>query len=554
MGAHDVALAYRAGLADTSEFVEAALERDGKPYRFFRRNHLRQIYDDPGDILLKCSRQTEKSTSLSNRAGAYLYAGQVIEEDGKPRPIRVLYFSASWLQAADFSKDRLARVLESGCFVDSLAGGLPLWPKDRNTRSRAYIDQIGEKVLRNGAAIKLRACHLNADRVRGVSADVIFGDEIQDVLVDLFPVIEETAARSPLKKKIYAGTPKTYENAVEEHWVNSTQFEWMIRCGSCYLWQFLDEKNIGREWFHHTRSGCVCRDCRKPIDPQDGQWVSFSDKPDPPLRGYRICHIMLPQSHKGWGDILDKWERYPEQQFVNEVLGFSHEHSNVVLSKANMIQACDPSRSNGGFPYPRMNGLTAGIDWGMGGRSQTVLVIGGFYDDVFRVLYMKNFRNVRSTRDDIISFMVNVCRQWHVPLICPDFAAGIKENQDLARVAHGVAQVVPIAYNASAKSEVGVWNENSKFVSVNRTKTLANLFNIIQRKQLHFFRHEDMIPFLDGFIYTTAELTPRTQQLAYIHPDSKPDDELQATNYAYLGAAMQTSGYGLRVGRDTLVK
>jgi len=40
----------------------------------------------------------------------------------------------------------------------------------------------------------------------------------------------------------------------------------------------------------------------------------------------------------------------------------------------------------------------------------------------------------------------------------------------------------------------------------------------------------------------------------YDHPENKPDDELQATNYAYLGAAMQCAHYGIKVNKDTLVQ
>jgi len=544
-------LQRRNAIMRPSWFIEHCLERDGKPFRYYKRQHLRQIYDDPGDILLMCSRQTEKSTSLANRAGAYLYAGEVMEEDGKPRPIKVLFFSASWLQAADFSKDRLARVLESPCFTESLAGGLPLWPKDRNTRSKAYIDQIGEKILRNNASIKLRACHMNADRVRGVSSDVIFGDEIQDILIDLFPVIEESSARSPIRKKVYAGTPKTFDNSIQKKWEQSTQFEWVVRCPHCTHPQFLTEKSVGEIWHPHTQSGCICERCGKPMDPQNGEWINFGNM-NSPLRGYRVCHVMLPQSKKGWDDILIKQRTYPEQQYFNEVLGFSHEHANVVLSKDQLYAACNEDRKNGTFPGYMLNGLSAGVDWGLGGKANTVLVIGAFHDDVFRVLYIRNFRDYRGTRDDMLTVIAQACRHWRVERIFPDYSAGVKENQDLARIYTGSGTVTPICYGPGRAT--ASWDQKGKMVLVNRTRTLATLFNKIQQHQVEFFCREDMRRFEDGFVYTFAEESPRTGAVLYDHPENKPDDELQATNYAYLGACIQTARYGLKAGKDTLVQ
>lgn len=541
----------REGQMSPSWFIEHTLHRDGKPFRYYRRRHLRQIYDDPYDILLKCSRQTEKSTSLANRAGAYLYAGEVWEEDGKPRPIKLLYFSASQIQASDFSKDRLARVLESPAFTQSLAGGLPLWPADRNTRSKSYTDQIYEKVLRNGASIKLRACHLNADRVRGVSSDVIFGDEIQDIPIDLFPVIEESSARSPIRKKIYAGTPLTFDNAIESKWIKSTQYEWVIACTHCDHFQYLTRKNVGKVWFPETQSGCICSECGKPIDPQAGQWVNFGHA-DSPLHGYRVCHVMLPQSRKGWEEILWKINTYPEQQSENEVFGISHEHANVVLTKDQFYRACDDTRQNGVYPGYMITGLSAGVDWGFGGKANTVLTIGGFHDGIFHVLFMKNFKGFHGSKDDILAYIAAVCRQWNVPIIFPDYSAGVKENQDLARIYYGSGIVVPICYGPGRST--ASWDGKGKMILVNRTKTLSLIFNLIQQKQIRFFGREQMQEFEEGFIYTVTEVSARTGSIMYVHPENRPDDELQSLNYAYLGAAMQSGNYGIRVGIDSLIK
>lgn len=533
-----------------STFAVTALHRDGKAFDLYRRKHLHRIYNDPHDMLLKCSRQTEKSTTLSNKLAMMLYFGQVTETDGKPRPIRTLYFSASWLQASDFSKDRLDRVLESPCFTESCAGGLPLWPKDRNSRSRNYIDQIGEKMLRNRATIKLRACHQNADRVRGLSTDVIAGDEIQDVLSDLMPVIEEAAARSPLRKRIYCGTPKTFDNNIEQRWLESTQCEWVVMCASCHKHQILTEKNIGRKWNREIESGCICAYCQRPMDPQNGTWVTMG-KPDAQLHGYRVCHIMLPQDEKSWLDILEKRRNYPEQQFMNEVLGFSHEHANQVISKAQLLACCSSARTNGWWPdtWSNVQGLSAGVDWGGPGNSATVLTIGGYYEDKFRVLFQKNYKRFRGNTDDVIADIARILSTWDVRVCATDFSVGAKENQDLARVTYPNVMIVPFQ-NHGTQRETAKWDERGRCYIISRTKTLANIFNMIALQDIEFFRVEDMKEFQEGYTYTYAEYSTRGRQLIYDHPPNKPDDELHSLNYCYLASSGQIGKFGIKVDHE----
>lgn len=532
-----------------SAFAEAALLRDGKPFRFGSRRHLPAIYDDPRDVILKCSRQTEKSTSLANQAAAFLYGGTIVEDDGVRRAIRLLYVSASWLQVTDFSKDRLARVLESPCFVESVGGAPPLWPRDRSVRSRAFIDQVGEKRLRSGASIKLRAVHDNADRVRGISSDVLFADEIQDILGDLFPVIEESAARSPLRKRVYAGTPKTFDNAIERQWQASTRNEWILRCGACGRFQFLALENLGRRWHEETRSGCICARCGRPLDPRAGRWVAHGD-PDAPVHGYRICHAMLPQSEEGWTAILQKRETYTEQAFANEVLGFSHEHAAAVLTEAELFACCNAERANGVWPADGVAvGLSAGVDWGGPGNSATVLTIGAFRDGLFRVLFVRNYKRYQGSRDDVIANIAQVCAQWRVPVIGTDWAAGVKENADLRCAVVPGTTVVPFSYvgNVTATAR---WDRKARLFAVNRTKTLSTVFQLIRLGRMEFFRREDLAPLAGGYTACFQEWNERTGELRFDHPDSRPDDEIHSLNYCYMAACGQTGRFGAVTEED----
>jgi hypothetical protein len=91
--------------SDFSEFAIRIPYR-GKltPFSFVGREYLRPIYDsDSRRMLLKCGRQTEKSTTLGNKALVYSAVNMAF---------RVLYVTATAQQAQVFSVDRVKDAIE----------------------------------------------------------------------------------------------------------------------------------------------------------------------------------------------------------------------------------------------------------------------------------------------------------------------------------------------------------------------------------------------------------------------------------------------------------
>ena len=77
----------------------------------------------------------------------------------------------------------------------------------------------------------MRYAFLNADRARGIPAYALFIDELQDILGDNIPVIEQCLSHAPeqWKQYVYAGTPKSLDNIIETYWSShSTQNEWVV--------------------------------------------------------------------------------------------------------------------------------------------------------------------------------------------------------------------------------------------------------------------------------------------------------------------------------------
>lgn len=196
-----------------SDFAENFFYLRGSPFSLADYPHMRAIYNCPSDkIAMKFSRQTAKSTTLAN---ILLARALMIPQ------FRQVYVSPAVLQTQEFARDKLEPVINQSPLIK------------KHFVSSNQVQNVLKKEFKNGSVINLRYALLTADRVRGISADVNLFDEVQDLKKDVIGVIEETMARSEVKKSIYVGTPKRTKGTLADYWFGSTQNEYAIKCGAC---------------------------------------------------------------------------------------------------------------------------------------------------------------------------------------------------------------------------------------------------------------------------------------------------------------------------------
>lgn len=268
-------------------------------------------------------------------------------------------------------------------------------------------------------------------------APVISGqciDELQDILTDNIPIIEECASHSNFKIFMYSGTPKSLDNPIEYFWTEfSTQNEWVVPChrhaintgagkSASVYWNVLDEENIGK-------NGVICDRCNKPIDAMDdmSQWVAMNasvlKKIPKPYEGFRIPQIMVPWLP--WEEITQKQFTYSRAKFYNEVLGLSYDSGTRPLTRRDIMDNCDPNihldegfqrkiRAHIGGAFP----VYAGIDWGCHDEDTRILTNRGFQ-------YFKDLTNEDEvaqwdpdTREmTFVRPKVKTVRDWDQPLL-----------------------------------------------------------------------------------------------------------------------------------------
>jgi hypothetical protein len=514
-----------------SQFTEFAFRmptKDGtyEKFSFEGRRHMRRIYDTPARrILLFCGRQVEKSTLLGNKMLALSCMIPAFKS---------LYVSPSAGQTKTFSNDRVKEPLETSDIL-------------RSFTMTALQQNIFEKQFVNRAKITLRYAFLNADRCRGIPAWLLLIDELQDILGDNIPVIEQCLAHAPeeWKSYIYAGTPKGLDNTIEYYRSGtakgrpmSTMGEWVVPCDRCgssagagRYWNILGEKNI-------QKKGLACERCSKPLNPAhpDAQWAAM--QADGIFESYRIPQLMVPW--RSWDEIMLDYGRYDRARFYNEVLGISYDSGLRPLTRAQVQDCCvqsismHPTHLDVYKPLSSGTPIFAGIDWGGGSEnSYTVLSLGCYVNARFRIFYVHRFVGEDMDPAPQLKKIDEILSYFNVRLIGVDHGGGYHPNDHLVRK-FGPKRLHKYQYQSRGKRKI-FWNPHYRRWQITRTDVMSDLFNAIKRKQIDLPRWAEFEdPYATDMLNIFAEYNEQMRTLQYAHRPDRPDDTFHSILYCLL--------------------
>lgn len=521
-----------------SEFVQTFLRLRNNPISFAKHAYTPTILNDTSPIkLLKCSRQVAKSTIISFEQTSDSALGMV-------DAMRSLYVSPSNVQTKNYSIEKLNPLMHASPLFAAAYMGSKL------------KDDVFTKELRNGALIFLRSAYWTADRLRGIPADKLFLDEIQDLISSLVPVIQSCLDASPLAHTIMAGTPKAPENYIEQMWQRSTQTEWEVPCfaHSPIYWNRLDVglKNIGKE-------GLICAKCGKPIDPALGIWVDAF--PNALIKGYHVSQLAVSwkQDPERWKtDIILKMETWGADRFHNETLGVSYGTADQPITSTQMIAASYPSIQPRGLdmskiwktpPPLRSPRWFFGCDWGEGrseatiingklqGSGFSVMVIGTYTaEGKFAIVFLKRFKHDERSQQFVRDFVINTIRQWNCEAGCMDAGYGSLMNADIrAAFPQKFGKFMP-TYHTNQHQLIKFDPERGYILS--RSEMMARLIRDItaESPNIIFPNWEEMQEFAVDFTALRAFYNEKTRRVQYEHSPTEPDDTVHAVLYAKLAA------------------
>jgi hypothetical protein len=278
-------------------------------------------------------------------------------------------------------------------------------PVKRLWSDTTTVNSVLHQSFKNGSQMIFSFACLDADRIRGVSADEVDIDEIQDLNREHLPIIAETMSYSPWAISKRTGTPKTLDNTLEGSWQESSQAEWFVPCFHCTTngkptWniptmEFHLEKMIG-PWHNgitEENPATICHKCGRPISPRFGRWVHRYEERRWHHAGYHVPQIIMPLHYRDpdkWAVLLAKQQGRGNTSigtFYNEVLGESYDKAAKLVTMTELKAAAglgpntDAQADTASVKY-HMRVLA--VDWGGGGAkgvSFTTLALLGIKRD-----------------------------------------------------------------------------------------------------------------------------------------------------------------------------
>jgi len=480
---------------------------DGEPLSFDERGYLRAIYDSRADkLVLRCSRQTEKSTTL-----AILIVLEIIT--GSSRSVLVVMPRLEQLRT--FRVTRLLPFIEKSPALRRLLLG----PGHRIT--------AGHLVFSNGSEIFLRAAYHSPDAARGISADMLVLDEYQDLAPNALPVLEQCLSHATRKRLLIAGTPKMIDNQLEEAFNRSTRNTWQTRCEACEHENIPDESILGA-------SGTICASCKQPISLANGRWVpSNPDAAD--ADGFWFNHLMTPWID--YAEILSHRDAYDIVRFKNEVLGLPANLGDHLVTREQVLACCTQYSMAESSHDARLRGLNlatvcVGIDWGGGSNTRTALIAGG-HDAYgrFHVLRMEVVAAGEDHKKVLDAALRFTQRFGGFPVAADGAGNGAILNRELQSRSRGeTGLIVGIRY-ADTTQKMREISASEWAWNVDRTRVISDVFTHVREKKI-LFPHADVCESLLAEIWgETAEYNDEERRLRFYCAAGKNDDVVHALAY-----------------------
>lgn len=509
-----------------SQLAKAVLKVRGRPLDFDGYKPMQILYDvDPQILACRASRQIGKTVFM----GAIITTKSILRDH-----FITLFLSPLQQQTSRFSSMYL------DAFFDS-----PLVKKYfRNADSKK---NVGEKTLKNGSIVYLSYVETEADsnRIRGVSADAVFIDEIQDCSYDALPVIYETLSASRYGFKRLMGTSKTLNNTLEYVFKTTSQCHWVVKCPHCGFFNIPQTFEACLAMCQRDE-GPNCQRCKGLLDMSTGQWIAA--RPDIKDRlGFSLPQLIIPfrTTPKKWLELREKVTTYPLPKLSNEVFGLPVGIGGRLLSESEAMACCNPSTITweSGWTIDSRNivSVVLGVDWSVTAseKSFTIVSVLGFdYQGKVYLLYSQRLNGVDILEQ--VDRVANLYTTFNAQAIGSDRGVGVLQCQ-LLQQRLGADRVFPINYVAS--KHYLRYDMSGKFYAADRTMAMDTMFVKMKMGRDRFESPRWELterPFWSDCLSIFEEETQAGRRV-FRHDEDVPDDSFHSVVFGNL-AHMIISG------------
>jgi hypothetical protein len=464
------------------------------------------------DTIFMCGRQIGKTLNLSR--------SEILDMLFVPH-MQLLYVAPLQSQTQRYSTLYLNEAIASCHYASYLQ-------EEANTRlsDAKIIKSVHHQAFANGAGIQLTYAKTSSDRARGIFADRIDFDEIQDQLTDNIPIISESLTASNWGIRRFTGTAKTTDNTIEALWQDSAMCEWVMKCSGCNHWNFPTVE--GKVLDMVQADGLHCVKCGKLLNVRDGQFVpAFPDRMEA-FRGYHIPQVVVPaivENPQKWDAIVRKMLKLPLPIIMQEIMGISCSIGARIITQADIdrqstldsVERLQKRRKDYIF-------TVGGVDWGIAEHDSFTVhtILGVRPDGQMHVLWARRFSGFDP--DEVLKEIAQAHRFYNCRMLAADFGMGFDKNVMLEKRFN--LPVVQIQY--CRQNRLLQYNPilGHHRWTVDKTTALELLFLAIKYGRIHFPPKEEFE------IYTADLLSPYEEVVEsaglvsrrFLRNPNRPDD------------------------------
>jgi len=509
-----------------SQVAKALLKVKGQPLDFEGYKPMQILYDvDPELLVCRASRQIGKTVFM----GAIITTKSIIRNH-----FITLFLSPLQQQTSRFSS----------MYLDSFFDAPLVKKYFRNADSKK---NVGEKTLKNGSIVYLSYVETESDsnRIRGISADSVFLDEVQGIAHDALPVVYETLSASKHGFKRLMGTSKTLNNTLEYVFRTTSQCHWVVKCPSC------NYHNIPKT-FEECMAMCTrdegpsCQKCKTLLDMSTGQWIA--GRPDIKEKlGFSLPQLIIPfrTTPKKWAELREKVLTYPLPKLSNEVFGLPVGIGGRILSEYEAMACSNPSWTEWDKGWEidgrSITSVVVGVDWSVTAseKSFTIVSVLGFdYLGKMYLMYSQRLNGVDILEQ--VDRVAQIFTQYRAQAIGSDRGVGVLQCQ-LLQQKLGRDRVFPINYVA-AKHYLR-YDMQGQYYAADRTMAMDTVFVKMKLGRDRFEAPRWEItekPFWSDCLSIFEEETNSGRRV-FRHDEDIPDDSFHSVVFANL-AHMIISG------------
>ena len=388
---------------DPIAFAEKYLTLEGAPFTLrhngykpfgdiYRYIGIKALEPNSKPVILVKGRQVG-ATTMASALEMYFMGSGLFGGDGFKPPIRVIHAFPQLELAAAYSKTKLNQMITQAKIPEGAVEMKGTRPKSymQNLldQSTATNDSLHFKQFKGGNHLWIESTGIDADRLMGRTADIIFFDEVQKTTTQAIGnalKILTTAKYGPPAAgvQVYFGTPRRKDSSYYRMWERSSQQYYHLGCEGCkeyfplYTPRTEDQKdgepdNWEKIWIHGFIVKCPKCGCEqnKLEAAERGKWVALKDENECEMIGFHINQLYMPmfsreaiEKEKPGNHLINT-----ERVFMNEVLGEFYQGDSSPITPDEIRDLCgDPERRFSPMIVPSI-GMTQqmcflGIDYG----------------------------------------------------------------------------------------------------------------------------------------------------------------------------------------------